>query len=89
MMILTKVDKLCDMVAEDISSIYHSVKVRDIVAKASEVFRLPESFIFPVKNYHSETCLDYKLNIPILLALKKMLNYAEDYIEKQEDSDED
>jgi len=80
-MILTKIDKLCSKVEEDIANVYRSIKVKDMVAKASEIFQLPQNLIYPIKNYSNETRINYKLNVPILLALGKMLNFAEDYLE--------
>ena len=90
-MILTKVDKLCDKVKDDVTNIYNSVKVKDIVERASEIFKMPENLIYPVKNYASETVLDWRVNIPLLLALAKILNFAQDYVESlhYESSDED
>lgn len=80
-LVLTKVDKLCAEVERDVSLMFRSVKVRNAVKTAAEVFRIPEACIHPVKNYEVDIVLDTKTNIPILLALRQMMQYADDRVD--------
>lgn len=47
---------------------------------------VPVSYIYPLKNYHEENTTDTTVDILILDALKNILNFANDYVEDQEDS---
>lgn len=49
--VLTKADKLCPEVEKDISTLFRSVRVQKAIQTASEVFRISEASIHPVKNY--------------------------------------
>ncbi|XP_053406323.1 interferon-induced protein 44-like [Mercenaria mercenaria] len=87
-LVLTKVDLLCQKVAEDIRNIFSSTKVQKAVKKASEIFAIPESNIHPVKNYEGEIEIDPLKNIPLLLALRQIIHFASDYLEENDhDSD--
>ncbi|XP_053388722.1 interferon-induced protein 44-like [Mercenaria mercenaria] len=87
-LILTKVDLLCEKVAGDIRNTFRSTKVQKAVKKAAEIFAIPESNIHPVKNYEGEIDIDPIINIPLLLALRQMIHFASDFIEADdEDSD--
>lgn len=87
-LILTKIDELCEEVKKDITRTYHSRKVRDVVQKAKELFGVLEMNIFPVKNYSKEKELNHNMNILILLALRRMMQIASDRLENMEDQDD-
>lgn len=80
-LILTKVDLLCAEVERDIKNLFRSVKVQNAVKTAAEVFRIPESSIHPVKNYAVDIELSTNTNIPILLALRQTLQYADQRVQ--------
>lgn len=78
--LLTKIDKLCPYVSDDVSTVFHSSGVRDVVDKISQTMGLPRSSILPVKNYENEVMLDDNISILALQALLQILNFADDYI---------
>ncbi|XP_053391363.1 interferon-induced protein 44-like, partial [Mercenaria mercenaria] len=80
--VLTKVDELCSFVRDDISYIYHSKPVRDKIQALSEIMGLPISHIHPLKNYTHEQFTDDMKDIPILIALKRAFDFANDYLEQ-------
>ncbi|XP_053391093.1 interferon-induced protein 44-like [Mercenaria mercenaria] len=87
-LILTKVDLLCEKVLEDIQNIFKSTKVQKAVKRAAEIFAIPESNIHPLKNYEGEIEIDPIINIPLLLALRQIMHFASDFLEEDdEDSD--
>uniref|UniRef100_V9KSK7 Interferon-induced protein 44-like protein n=2 Tax=Callorhinchus milii TaxID=7868 RepID=V9KSK7_CALMI len=83
--LLTKVDKECPMVLNNLENIYRSEHIEKKVLEIGERFGIPISCIIPVKNYSSELELDCKVDILILSALVQMLRYADDYFENLED----
>ncbi|KAL4219065.1 hypothetical protein ACF0H5_021648 [Mactra antiquata] len=89
-LILTKCDLLCSKVQENVNNIFRSVKVERAVKAASEVFAIDISSIHPVVNYEVDVELSTANNVPILLALRQILQYACDRVEYVlDDSDED
>lgn len=88
MLVLTKVDRLCDEVRKDIRKMFRSVKVRDAVKIGSEVFGIDQASIHPVKNYQVDIELDPCSNIPLLLALRQAMQYAEDRVDQVLDPDD-
>ncbi|XP_053391361.1 interferon-induced protein 44-like [Mercenaria mercenaria] len=81
--LLTKVDVLCEKVADDIQNVYRSSKVQKAVTVAENLFHVPKMNIFPVQNYNEETDLDTSKNILLLLALRQMVNFATNFINRQ------
>ena len=90
-LILTKVDELCDEVEKDITKMFRSVRIKETVKTAGEVFGIERASIHPVKNYEVDTTIDVNTNIPLLLALLQTMQYAADRVEYvlQDDSDDD
>nr|XP_034306897.1 interferon-induced protein 44-like [Crassostrea gigas] len=82
---LTKIDKLCNLVEKDVSKTFKSRDVEDAVNNAADVMALPRSQILPVKNYEKETTLNTDINILALTALRKLLVFADDFLENQYD----
>lgn len=80
---LTKIDKMCPKVDEDVKQVIYSGAVRNTVDKLAEVMGLPRGHILPIKNYENETDLDSDMDLLILKALKQTINFADDYIEEQ------
>ncbi|XP_078341057.1 interferon-induced protein 44-like [Crassostrea virginica] len=80
---LTKIDKVCPKVDEDVKHVFYSEAVRNTVDKLAEVMGLPRGHILPIKNYENETDLDSDMDLLILKALKQTINFADDYIEEQ------
>ncbi|XP_060563079.1 interferon-induced protein 44-like [Ruditapes philippinarum] len=88
-LILTKADELCYTVRDDNTNMFRSVKVKEAVKTASEVFRIPEASIHPVTNYEDADAIEisWKRNIPLLIALRQITQYTNDRIEALNDSD--
>lgn len=78
--LLTKIDKVCPHVSDDVSTVFHSSDMRDAVDKISQIMGFPRSSILPVKNYENEVMLDDNISILALQALLQILNFADDYI---------
>ncbi|XP_060593419.1 interferon-induced protein 44-like isoform X1 [Ruditapes philippinarum] len=91
-LILTKADVLCEEVQKEISNVFRSFRVREAIKTASEVFNIPEASIHPISNYEDEdsVVMNWKKNIPLLLTLRQITQYAKDRIEAvNEHSDSD
>ncbi|XP_060601907.1 interferon-induced protein 44-like isoform X2 [Ruditapes philippinarum] len=89
LILLTKVDKLCKEVGEDVSLVFKSPEVEQHVEKASQLLGLPPANVLPVKNYHNEVELDESISILALLALRQILNFSEDFLDHMLDKKED
>ncbi|XP_013402745.1 uncharacterized protein LOC106168282 [Lingula anatina] len=81
--ILTKVDKVSEDVADDPSLVFHSPVIEKKVKEIGDAFGIQSNHVQPVKNYESETSIDPRLDILAFNALKQMTGSAEDYIEDQ------
>jgi len=77
---MTKIDKVCEQVCEDVSRVFCSISVRDCVDKVSMVMGLPRSQILPFKNYESEMDLDTNINILSLMSFRHILRLTDDYM---------
>lgn len=80
-LILTKVEHICDEVERDISLMFRSKNVHKAVKTASEMFALPQASIHPVKNYEEDFNVEPRTSIPILFALRQAMYYATDSVE--------
>ncbi|XP_078416812.1 interferon-induced protein 44-like isoform X2 [Cetorhinus maximus] len=79
--LLTKVDKECPLVANDLEMVYRSDLISNKVTEIGQQLGIPISCIIPVKNYWSDHELDYATDVLILSALVQILRYADDYFE--------
>ncbi|XP_052788758.1 interferon-induced protein 44-like [Mya arenaria] len=80
-MLITKVDVIDYYVKESPLHALNSKKVEDAVSKASKMFGFPRYSILPVKNYEEEAEVREEVDILALLALRKLLHFAEDYMD--------
>lgn len=85
--VLTHIDNICTEVNKDVSKVFHSMKVNEVVERASDLTGVPKYQIFPVKNYEKEQEVDEKLNILLLLALQKIVDFSVDHIEGTQSDD--
>lgn len=76
---MTKIDKLCKEVENDVSFVFKSPKVGKCVKKAANLLGLPESNVLPVKNYDNEFEPEENINILALLSVRQILNFTEDF----------
>ncbi|XP_041634514.1 interferon-induced protein 44-like [Cheilinus undulatus] len=86
MAILTKVDEACPEVKKDINNLHKSKYLKEQVEKFSKILGLPVNCIFLLKNYESEIDTSDEISVPILAALKQMVNYGEDYLNDQSEA---
>lgn len=87
--LMTKVDEACPLVAEDLKNIYRSVYIQKKAHELSELLGIPLSCVLPVKNYSDEVDLDQDNDVLLLSAVQHMLNYADSFFENQEQDDSD
>ncbi|XP_019922004.3 interferon-induced protein 44 [Magallana gigas] len=78
--LLTKIDKICASVQDDVRLTYYIPTVQEHVDKVAEMIGLPKSHVIPVKNYESERELNDNINILNLLAMQQILHFADDYL---------
>ncbi|XP_053391814.1 interferon-induced protein 44-like [Mercenaria mercenaria] len=79
--ILTKIDKIHPYLLKDIKYLFHSSIVQDAVTKAENILGIQRNNIHPIVSCFENTKMDPVKCIPILLALKQILQYAFDHIE--------
>ncbi|XP_069125502.1 interferon-induced protein 44-like [Argopecten irradians] len=83
--LLTKIDRICELVTDEISDVFVSPTVKECVDRVAMVMGLPRSHILPVKNYECEVELDQDVNILSLLCLRQVLHFSDDYLYNQLD----
>ncbi|XP_053387805.1 interferon-induced protein 44-like [Mercenaria mercenaria] len=79
-LILTKMDQYYPYLQRDIRYMFKSSIVHEAVLKASKIFGIQERDIHPVVNFTKEIRLNKIKSIPVLLALRQILYYAQDRI---------
>ncbi|XP_060083036.1 interferon-induced protein 44-like [Ylistrum balloti] len=87
--LLTKIDRICAEVSDDIRRVFFSPAMKECVDRVATVMGLPRSHILPVKNYESEVELDQNTNILSLLSLRRMLHFVDDFLYNKLDEMED
>ncbi|XP_071161983.1 interferon-induced protein 44-like [Mytilus edulis] len=78
--LLTKIDKMCETTAENLSKVFFSSVIQETINRVSQIIGLPRSHILPIKNYESEMELNENVNILTLLTLQQMLHFSDDYM---------
>ncbi|XP_071402730.1 interferon-induced protein 44-like isoform X2 [Centroberyx affinis] len=85
LVLLTKVDEACPVVAEDLRNIYKSQYIRDMVQEVGARLGVPLSCVVPVKNYCEELELDLNCDILLLTAVLQMLRFVDNYFDDLSD----
>lgn len=79
--LLTHVDQVCSETAKDVTKVYESRVIKDMMAKAGVLLGMSTSYIVPVKNYCSELNVDVNSNVLLLSAVDHILQYADLYFQ--------
>ncbi|XP_053191691.1 interferon-induced protein 44-like isoform X3 [Scomber japonicus] len=80
-LLMTKVDEACPLVAEDLTNVYRSVYIQKKARELSEALGIPLSCVLPVKNYSEELELDLNTDLLLFSAVEQILNYADCFFE--------
>lgn len=78
--LLTQIDKICEGLQWNVSKTFSIPAIENLVDKAADLVGLPRAHILPVKNFEREIEPREDINILALLALRQMLNFADDYL---------
>ncbi|KAF5895673.1 interferon-induced protein 44-like, partial [Clarias magur] len=78
--IMSKVDKACPQVQENLQMIYRSKKIKEEVEKCSTILGVPVNYILPVKNYHEEIANKTEIDILLLMAVTTIVNFANEFV---------
>ncbi|XP_045911089.1 interferon-induced protein 44-like [Micropterus dolomieu] len=82
MMIVTNIDRACAETEKDVKNVYKSKHLKKKMLEFHRRVGIPVNCIFPVKNYSKELDLDPDVDALILSALRKMLDFGDDFIDK-------
>ncbi|XP_030583942.1 interferon-induced protein 44-like [Archocentrus centrarchus] len=85
LVLLTKVDEACPLVKEDVTNIYKSGYIKDVMQEVSSRLGVPLSCVVPVKNYSEELELDMDCDILLLSAVIQMLRFVDNYFDEVSD----
>nr|XP_055057677.1 interferon-induced protein 44-like [Misgurnus anguillicaudatus] len=81
LVLLTKVDEACPLVAEDLKNVYQSHYINRMMQEVSAQLGVSLSAVVPVKNYSKEVDIEPQNDILLLTAVIQMLRAAEGYFD--------
>lgn len=64
-----KIDEICELVRDDVSKVYNSKIVEDVVNNVVDFFVILRFYVFMVKNYEKEFEFLISINILVLIVL--------------------
>jgi len=82
--ILTRIDECCaelDRDEGDITKVFHSKTVKNLVKEVTQKFGVAENMVFPVQNYSSELEKEPGIDILLLRALRQILRCSKTCID--------
>ncbi|GLD56937.1 interferon-induced protein 44-like isoform X2 [Lates japonicus] len=86
--ILTKIDKACPEVNQDLKNVYRIKYMKEQMEKFSAEVGIPMNCIFPVMNYHEETNLNNDTDALILSTMRNIIICGDDYINFKKNQDD-
>ncbi|KAI7810304.1 hypothetical protein IRJ41_023974, partial [Triplophysa rosa] len=81
LVLMTKVDEACPLVAEDVKNVYQSHYINRMMEEVSARLGVSLSAVVPIKNYSKELDIDPQTDILLLNAVIQMLRAAEGYFD--------
>lgn len=87
--ILTNIDKICCLENDNVQKAFTNGLVETAVNNTARIIGLPRSHVLPVKNYEKETRLKTNINILALTTLRRLLMFADDFLENQYDQEQE
>lgn len=75
--LLTHIDQICSETAKDVTKVYKSRIIHEMMVKAGALLGMSTSYIIPVKNYSSELDVDVNTDVLLLSAVDHILQYAD------------
>ncbi|MEQ2256981.1 hypothetical protein ILYODFUR_029622 [Ilyodon furcidens] len=82
MAMMTHIDEACGETEKNLRNVYKSKHLRKKMKDFSAAVGIPMNCIFPVKNYSEEIDLNDDVDTLILSALRKIIDFGDDFIEK-------
>ncbi|XP_071059011.1 interferon-induced protein 44-like isoform X3 [Pseudochaenichthys georgianus] len=79
--LLTQIDLICPETAKDVTQVYKSRIIQDMMNKAGDLLGMSTSYVVPVKNYSSELDLNVNNDVLLLRAVDHILQYADLYFQ--------
>jgi len=90
MLVLTHVDKICQHVSKETSTVFKSPKIRNLVENvAPDVTGFPAYKIHPIRNYSTEGMKETSIDFLSLLLMTQVMECCQEYCHYLEDSQED
>jgi hypothetical protein len=78
--LITKIDKVCSNVEEDVSTVFQSDTIQELVDTVSNILGIPRSHVLPVKNYEKEINVRDDVSLLALHSLRQILRASEDFM---------
>ncbi|KAL4237652.1 Interferon-induced protein 44-like [Mactra antiquata] len=78
--LLTNIDKICELTKKDATYAYKSKAIQEAVEKVAKKFGVPRNAVFIMKCYEEESFLDDNVDIMTLLALSGILQHCDAYL---------
>ncbi|KAL3047225.1 hypothetical protein OYC64_021444 [Pagothenia borchgrevinki] len=79
--LLTQIDQICPETAKDVTQVYKSGIIQEMMNKAGDLLGMSTSYVVPVKNYSSELDLNVNNDVLLLRAVDHILQYADLYFQ--------